>query len=283
MRNDIGLNLHSIILTPTLQKHDKVKVAIYKQIWKYLSNDYAIIYVAEPDPPRVIQQMSRVASDLAVADGKEIEDYITSRALLVINRNEFYSPHNTTEQEIHKLTSSLHSLVLEVQKRSKSKGIVAIGDPLVLCETGERRQTRLTQYESALGREFAEPLQAICWYNDPEVVAKMSFSDLVNLINAHHSTIHSGWIYREWTPYDVITQVKGGMERLLGKGTTNLVLKTLKLVYKIDPEKAITYMPELFEEKLSKIMGDSVAKLLFEVLSDTLRKEVSFNRIAQLH
>ncbi|HEX7032981.1 MAG TPA: hypothetical protein VF172_08280 [Nitrososphaera sp.] len=285
MPKDIARRYHSIIVTPAIRdKHEKVKLAIFKQMWKYLSNDYAIIYVAEPDPTKVVQQISKVAAVLAPAGENEIENYIASGALTVISRNEFFSPSNTNQLDIHKLTSSFHSLVLEVQNQSIRKGVVAIGDPSILCEAADgHRHIKLTQYESAIGREFAKPLETICWYSNPEIVSKMSFSDLVILINAHHSTIHSHWLYREWRPHDITAQVKEGMDRMLGKGTANLIFKTLKLVYKIDPEKAIISRPEIFEEKIRKIMGDSVAELLFEVLADAMRKEMSFDRIAQLH
>src|SRR5690606_12670716 len=264
--------------------NNNVRLAIYRQIWKYLSNGYAIVYAAEPDPPRVIQQMSKVAAELAPVEEGENENCITRRALTVINRNELYSPSKTTELDVRKLTSLWRSLVLEVQKESKPKGIVAIGDPSIFLEIDDHRHLKLAEYESAIGKEFANPLaEAICWYNNPKLVARMSFSDLVNVINAHHSTIHSGWLYREWRPYDITARVREGMDRVLGGGTTNLIFKTLKLVYKIDPEEAIISRPEVFEEKLTKIMGDSIAKLLFDVLADAMRKELSFNRISQAH
>src|SRR5690606_24083817 len=116
------------------------------------------------------------------------------------------------------------SLVLEVQKESKPKGSVAIGDPSIFLDIDDHRHIKLVEYESAISKEFANPIEeAICWYSNPELVAMMSFSDLVNLISAHHSTIHSGWLYREWRPYDIIAQVRKSMDRVLGEGTTNLI------------------------------------------------------------
>lgn len=287
MQGDIGRRHHSIIMAPAFQgKHDSVRLAVYRQVWKYLSNDYAIIYAAEPDPSRVIQQMSKVAAELAPDEEREIENCITRRALTVINRNEFYQPSKTNELDIPKLTGLWRSLVLEVHKQSKPRGIVAIGDPSTFFENDDssHRHIKLAQYESAICKELVKPLEeAICWYNNPGLVAKMSFSDLVNLINTHHSTIHTGWLYREWRPHDIIAHVREGMDRVLGKGTANLIFKTLQLVYKVDPEQTIIFQPDVFEEKLRKIMGDSIAKLLFDVLADALRKEVSFNRISQLH
>ena len=49
----------------------------------------------------------------------------------------------------------------------------------------------------------------------------------------------------------------------LGEGTANLVFKTLKLVYKIDKDAARA-QPELLKEKLIRILGEKVAKLVFD-------------------
>lgn len=271
-------------MMPTVQdKRDKIKLAIYKRIWDYLSSGYAVIYAAESDPSKMIRQVSKLAKELAPARETEIEKYITSGALTIISRDEFYSPSKTQLPDINKMLSLWHSHVLKAQKRSKPRGVIAIGNPSAFLELDNKHRIKLAEYERAIGKEFAKPVEAICWYSNSKVVAKLSFSNLVTLINYHHSTIHDGWSYREWRPYDIVAQVEEGMDRVLGEGTTRLIFKTLKLVYKIDPERTIIFQPEVFEEKLTKIMGNSVSQLLFEVLADALRKEMSFTRVSQMH
>jgi hypothetical protein len=275
---------HSLIMMPTI--HDgrgKVKLAIYKQIWEYLSNGYAVVYAAESNPSKMIQQMSKLTKELAPAGETEIKNYISSGALTILSGDEFFPPSTRQPPDPHKMISLWHSHLLKAQKRSKPRGVIAIGDPSAFLEPGNKHWIKLAAYERSMGKEFAKPVEAICWYSNPKVVAKLSFSDLVTIINSHHSTIHNGWSYREWRPHDIIRQVEEGMDRILGEGTTRLIFKTLKLVYKIDPERTIIFKPEVFEEKLRKILGDSISKLLFEVLADALRKEASFNRIAQVH
>ncbi|MEW6603214.1 MAG: MEDS domain-containing protein [Thermoproteota archaeon] len=283
--NDFGRRHHSLIMMPTIQqKHDKVKLAVYKRVSEYLLNGYAVIYAAESDPSKVVQQMSKIVAELVPSDEREIENYISSGALIVLSSDKFYSPSPVAKPpETHKLVSLWQSYVLKAQRRSRPSGVVAIGNPSVFLEINKNHRIKLLEYERAVAKEFAKPMEAICWYSNSKTISKLSFSELVTIITAHHSTIHDGWLYREWHPYDIITQVEEGMDRILGEGTTSLIFKTLKLVYKIDPEKTITTQPEVFEEKLRKIMGDSIAKLLFEILADALRKEASFNRIAQMH
>lgn len=61
------------------------------------------------------------------------------------------------------------------------------------------------------------------------------------------------------------------MDSWLGPDTTRLVLKTLKLVYKID-EDEIRKQPELFEEKLVKILGDRTVRIILKDASKALKK-----------
>ncbi|MEW6603332.1 MAG: response regulator [Thermoproteota archaeon] len=60
------------------------------------------------------------------------------------------------------------------------------------------------------------------------------------------------------------------MDSWLGPDATRLVLKTLRLVYKID-EDEIRKRPELFEERLVKILGDRTVRIIVKDASKTLK------------
>lgn len=60
-----------------------------------------------------------------------------------------------------------------------------------------------------------------------------------------------------------IELIKTRFEKSLGRETSDLILKTLKLFYKID-EETIVANPELFEEKLGKMLGTSVAEVILK-------------------
>ena len=64
-----------------------------------------------------------------------------------------------------------------------------------------------------------------------------------------------------------IETVKAGLEKALGKETTNLVLKTLRVVYKMD-EETIVSNPELFEEKIKKMFGDMTTEIILKAISE---------------
>jgi|GEM_PF-452611 len=61
------------------------------------------------------------------------------------------------------------------------------------------------------------------------------------------------------------------MDRRLGTDTSRLVLKTLKLVYRIN-EDEIRERPKLFEEKLGKILGDRTVKIIMNDAYKAVRK-----------
>ncbi len=58
-------------------------------------------------------------------------------------------------------------------------------------------------------------------------------------------------------------EIKMALERSLGSETANLVLKTLKRVYKID-EQTMNSNPDLFEEKIRRMLGDSTAEIILK-------------------
>jgi len=60
-----------------------------------------------------------------------------------------------------------------------------------------------------------------------------------------------------------VQAVRAKLEKVLGRETCDLVMKTLRLVYRIE-EETIVSDPELFEEKISKILGAPVAELIFK-------------------
>lgn len=121
-------------------------------------------------------------------------------------------------------------------------------------------------------------MQSIWWYNDLDAFAKLSFSELVSLVNSHYAIIHSGWSYREWHRSHTVSLVSDGIDKVLGKGTCRLIMKTLKLVYKLD-EGVFVSQPQLFEEKARLVLGDNLANFVFELVADVIRKELLFSRI----
>jgi hypothetical protein len=59
------------------------------------------------------------------------------------------------------------------------------------------------------------------------------------------------------------------------------VFRTLKLVYGLN-EDVVVSKPGLFEEKLTDLIGERSADLALGMITDTIRKEIAFSRIAEI-
>jgi hypothetical protein len=269
---------HSLIVSGTAD--NVTKRNIYRKIEHYLSNNYSVIYAAEPKPLRVTNQMSKVMDDKDTAHSEmQIEDYISNGALTIIAQDRVYAADKAGHLDSHEVINTWNSLILKTMKhKPKFKGIVAIGAPLAFVQNNNTNNSELLDYENRMGKSFAKPVQAICWYNDWDSFAKLSFSELVSLLNSHYAIIHNGWFYREWHRSNIASFVTDGIDKVLGKGSSNLIMQTLKFVYRLD-EGALVSRPQLFEEKARLVLGDNSADFVFELIADAIRKEMLFSRI----
>jgi hypothetical protein len=242
-------------------------------------NGYAVVYAAESKPTMVARRLSRLNRGVAV--DKDIEDYVKNNALSIVDRDGLYLHRAGLDSE--KLIDSWRSLVVRVQgKKSKHRGTVAIGSPsIILRRAFHGNIQKLIDYETAVGETFALPLEAICLYSNPDLNAKLSFSNIIAILSSHYATIHHGWFYREWHPSYIVALVYDGIDRVLGQGMAKLVFKTLKLIYNLEDDIVLTN-PEVFEQKLKNITGEQPAQLALELITNAIIKEASFNRIAGL-
>ncbi len=62
-----------------------------------------------------------------------------------------------------------------------------------------------------------------------------------------------------------IKVIRARLEEILGKETSNLVFKTLRIVYKID-EEMVVLNPNLFREKIKMMLGPYAAEIVLKRL-----------------
>lgn len=62
-----------------------------------------------------------------------------------------------------------------------------------------------------------------------------------------------------------IKVIRARLEKILGKETSNLVFKTLRIVYKID-EEMVVLNPNLFGEKIKMMLGPYAAEIVLKRL-----------------
>ncbi|MDQ3967715.1 MAG: hypothetical protein M3275_04880 [Thermoproteota archaeon] len=70
-----------------------------------------------------------------------------------------------------------------------------------------------------------------------------------------------------------IDLIEEGLAEAVGKETSALVLKTLKLIYKIDRDKIVSD-PETFEEKIRKMLGKEAAAPVLRMIAERIKSEI---------
>jgi len=163
--------------------------------------------------------------------------------------------------------------MLKVKRRSNFGGILAIGTAESFFEQSIEH-VRLVKYEEIIGKKFHIPLEAVCCYS-ANAIAKLSLGELVTILNAHHSTIHSDSRYREWEPHMFIELAHKGIDRALGSELSSLIFKTMKLCYKVDDSQIVSD-PSLLEKMLLKVMGKNAADITLAHIKEEVKKSIAF-------
>lgn len=238
---------------------------LYDKIASYAAGNYAIIYAVEDDITRAVRRMSY--------HGMEVEALVESGVLTIVDRNTMYSIERT-ELDGHALLNSWHSVMLKVKRRSSFDGILAIGSADNFFGSPSHHD-RLVEYEQMIGKNFHIQLEAICCYNT-KTMGLLSFGQIVALLNAHHSTVHSNSRYRQWEPRSVVELARRGLSRALGSDeASELIFKTMKLCYKID-ESHIASDTMMLERMLFKLLGKEATGLSVSFIKDEVMKSISF-------
>jgi hypothetical protein len=254
-------HIHSFCLMEG--NNDKRYAVLYDKIKDYTSRNYAVIYAVEIDATQAVRRMSQ--------HGVEVETLVESGMLTIINRDAAYSPA-TTELEGHAVLDAWHALILKVKRKAKADGILAIGSAGTFFENASHK--KLLAYEQLIGKSFQIPVEAICCY-DAQSVSALALDDFAAILNAHHSIIHYQCQYQEWSPSRIVELARLGIDRSLGAEMSNLLFKTMKLVYKID-DSMIASNPELLGEVMTKIMGRDAARQTIKYVADEVRRHVAY-------
>jgi hypothetical protein len=250
---------HSLCLLEHSSDYDH----LYKILGRCLAEGYAVVYACEPDPDQVIRRMAKA--------GVEVGRYIENGMLKVLPWESVY-----VSKEKFDLPGTLESwrnIISEMTGRTNAKGIVAIGSVDVLIKHSEQEQ--VVEYEKAIGKKFQTPTEAVCCYN-ADSLSDSSVSVLIDILNAHQYVIHDNAEYSEWEDGKLQTVMTSAFSKVMGATTSDLVLKSLKSIYRLDG-KSIISQPEILENVVGKFFKDSAPPILAAVLKD-LKSEVAFRR-----
>jgi hypothetical protein len=246
----------------------------YEKIALYLSQGYAVIYVVENDITKVVRNLSKTCAI-------EIEEYIEKGALTIIDASSFYSP-SETKFDWELLLAQWQKVISSVSKKGKFKRVMVMGMPHAAFFDSRENQRKLIEYEEQVAKHYDGRLQVFCCYKK-EFIDKLPLGYLLRLLAAHQDTATSSssnssnnersFGTNNQNVQRTIDLIEEGLAEALGKETCALVLKTLKLIYKIDRDKIVSD-PESFEEKTRRMLGKDAADPVFRMITERIKSEI---------
>ena len=237
---------------------------IARKITQYISEGYAVVYVVEQDTAKTIQRLSSM--------GIDIEDYVESGALTLVNNDVFYSPSvagSILIEQWYKLFSSI-----EKRSRNKFRGFVAMGMPASSFFDSELNEQRLVDYESAVSEKYDGSIEALCCYA-AQSIEKLPLRHIVALLNAHQHTAHRDGKLKVWDSARGVSTIKKGLNEALGRGMYELVFAMLIRDFGMNAE-AIIMHPHQFENKLRILFGTSAAEIVLGKIKAEFKKDILF-------
>jgi hypothetical protein len=147
-----------------------------------------------------------------------------------------------------KLLKDLLEPVISSIQKEKQKHVIAVGSHSHLFKDFKQ----LIKYERSLSRLLKKCRMFVCCYTQKHLAA-LSAPVLINLVSCHTHSLHKGCIFRPWQEEDIIRIIGSGIDAALGSGMSRIILKTLKMVYRMDTHDIISN-PERFESILGRVL-----------------------------
>jgi hypothetical protein len=255
--------LHSIFV-------QKSNTSIYDVIGKYLDEGFVVVYgvsVEDPAMPKgkfADRVYSRLTESAVIAD---LENHIENGQLRIIDIRETCFETNSFQPS--KFLEKWSDMFKTMRKSKGFKGLVVISDGVnSFPDAGS--QNNLVAYEQTVLKVITElgSIQVICCYL-PEALKRFEFTTLMSLAAAHQCAVAGKLDHREISDIVILEAMYLGVEKVLGAGSAKLVFQTMKMIYRLD-EKAIISNPNVFEEKLRKVLGQ-VSESVLKSVSEQVR------------
>jgi DcmR-like sensory protein len=248
--------------------------SLYNRINEYLVNGYAVVYTLESDPAKTLERMKQGGIS-------NVERFVENGAFNILSKELVYSSLSERDQERSgkEMVGEFNSIVFSIRNKSgksgntKFKGICVMFSADASFELGDFKKHM--DFERLMGKHLdLEDVELICFYK-LRSLAELGLSPLILLLDYHQYTVHGGWKYRKWNPSDTIELIREGLDEVLDGENSELLLRTLNLVYRTDNNSIIS-QPEVFESNLRKALGDNKADMVVSSITEKIRKELSF-------
>ena len=200
------------------------------------------------------------------------KEYLDNHSLKILSAN---SAHHTYSMKRYaaKPCKSFYSHIRSMQKMKRSERYVIFGSHEMFIDNNLDDQ--LVKCEKSIDEQLEGPIEVVCCYRTPKI-SNLPPRHIISLLNAHACTIHTDqWIHSPWTPERIMDLVKKGIDDILGNSSGRLIARTIQTVYGLDEEELIAD-PATFEEKLRKLLGETVANKVIRSISSNLTSMMIF-------
>ncbi|WP_148681601.1 hypothetical protein [Candidatus Nitrososphaera gargensis] len=241
-------------------------LGIYKKVFDYLAAGFAIIYGVEMDGNNVKRKMAKLNETV-------LNKSISNGSLIIVDRPLIYAGryHNPVDWSKNSLAKS----ILEAKHVSLNiRGIIIFVNPQIELETGNYKEEPL-DFENFVGKRFNIPIEVVYCY-DLKVVLSLKPSILLKILKIHHlSTIDTNSIHHTMpnkVMMEVATIFEQGLVDIFGKDASELIFKTLSILYGIDKHQ-IPLKLDIVEQKLENAIGRFNASRVFSAINLRLINE----------
>jgi hypothetical protein len=80
---------------------------------------------------------------------------------------------------------------------------------------------------------------------------------------------------RSLNPYIIVESITQVIDKMMGSNTSNLILKTMKLIYQIDKDDIIR-QPKLFVDGFVKIIGKDTANIMLNAILEEVKNQIIY-------
>lgn len=135
----------------------------------------------------------------------------------------------------------------------------------------ESKVDSIMKFEITVGEQFSNATVVCCLFD--RLLQDIDLVPLLNLLRNHKITIRPDGEMTPLSDHGVINAISRGIDAILGRGSSFLVMKTLFHIYNID-EVAILREPDVWCAKLTKLCGEYNANLILIAAAGEIRKLV---------
>lgn len=271
---------HSLCIVDAEEGCELDYSAAYQAVAGYLRSGSAVVYAAENMPPE------ETLNNLSKVTNIDPEIYAKNGALTIIKYDALYNKGLDSKNLIKRWQSEIRKKQKKEYKQvlivDTCKAFTDAGNYHGLLDYEYAKKDALSPLSSSTAAATAAftsysyattTVEWVCCFDSSAINRMPSMPILASILFSHDSKVARAGreeesIVQPLYPGQMRELIRESIDDILGQGTCDLIIKTMKLVYHLE-EETVTRRPQLFADTLGKIVGKSAAST---VLINALNK-----------